>query len=71
MDSNDNRNSLFANILSGAKTGAVIGGYMTGIVGTAAGGLAGAAVGCLCGIIMKPLASLNLTDKLISFAENR
>lgn len=64
MESNYNRNSLFADVISGAKTGATIGRSMTGLVGAATGGLAGAAIGCLCGLVMKPL------KRWIAFAEN-
>ena len=65
MESNYSRKSLFADVMSGAKTGAAIGRSMTGLVGAATGGLAGAAIGCLCGIVIKPL------KRWIAFAENK
>ena len=64
MESNYSRKSLFADVMSGAKTGAAIGRSMTGLVGAATGGLAGAAIGCLCGLVMKPL------KRWIAFAED-
>lgn len=58
MNSNYDNDSLFENIIAGAKTGAHIGKYVTGIAGAVTGGLTGFVIGGLYWLVLKPFGKI-------------